>query len=212
MRVDQVMTRDVLAVSPATSLKEAAPLFTASRISGLPVVDEGRLVGVLSESDIVAKETSGYEEGAVSAQEERHLRRERAAETVGEAMATDVVTTEPWESVWAAADRMIVHGVHRLPVVSRGRLVGIVTRTDLIRAFARSDGAVEHDVREQLLPSVGLDPQALDVQVERGVVTLAGAVPSDLVADCLHATVHLVPGVVRVEWLVEVREPTAARG
>ena len=212
MRVDEVMTRDVLTVSPSTSLKAVAPLFAARRISGLPVVEEGRLVGVLSESDIVAKETSGYENGAVPAAEERHLRRERAAETVAEAMTTEVVTIEPWESVWAAADRMIVNDVRRLPVVTRGRLVGIVTRTDLIRAFARSDAAVEHDVREQLLPSVGLGPEELDVRVARGVVTIEGSVPSDLVADCLHATVHLVPGVVRVEWLVDVRVPTAARG
>jgi CBS domain-containing protein len=205
MRIEDVMTREVVSVPPSMSLKDAARLCAEHTISGLPVVDEGRLVGVVSEGDVVAKETSGYED--VSEAEEAGLRRRRAAVTVGEAMTADPIVVERWNSLPFAADLMIVHGVNRLPVIDRsGALVGIVTRTDLVRAFARSDADVEEDIRTRLLPSVGLSPSALDITVERGIVRISGAVESEVVEGCLRATIHLIPGVVEVDW----RVPTAA--
>lgn len=203
MRVEDVMTRDVLTVTPSTELKDAAPLFVSRHISGLPVVDDGRLVGVLSETDIVGKETSGFSNGEVSRDEASRLRRERRAITVGQAMTSGPVTIEPWISIWAAADLMVVYGVNRLPVVDRnGVLVGIVTRDDLVRAFARSDRDVERDIREIMLPSVGLGDRELDVHVERGHVTVKGEVESEPMCACLHASVRLIPGVVDVDWQV----------
>jgi CBS domain-containing protein len=203
MRIDEVMTRNLITVTPSTGLKEAAPLFAEHHISGLPVVEGDRLVGVLSESDIVAKETSGYSDGDVSEAEAKHLQRERRAVTVREAMTADPVTIEPWNSLWAAADRMVVHDVNRLPVVeAHGRLVGIVTRDDLVRAFARSDAEVARNIREQLLPSVGLPSDALEISVSEGIVTVTGEIESEMASSCLRATVHLVPGVVQVDWQV----------
>lgn len=203
MRIEEVMTRDVVTVAPEASLKAASAAFLKHRISGIPVVEEGRLVGILSESDIVGKETSGYVDGEVSPSEAQHLRRERAAETAAEAMTPNPVSVAPWMSVWAAADLMIGHDVNRLPVIDKqGILVGIVTRDDLVRAFARSDADIESEIRRQLFPSVGLSGAALDVTVEHGVVTIAGDLDPDAAAHCLRRTVHLVPGVVRVEWKV----------
>jgi CBS domain-containing protein len=205
MRIDEVMTREVVTVSPTATLKEASEIFLAHGISGLPVVEGRRLVGVLSESDIVAKETSGYANGEAGRPQARHLQREREAETVAEAMTPDPVVIEPWMSIWHAADLMAVHEVNRLPVVDTGgSLVGIVTRDDLVRAFARSDRAVERDIRERVLPSVGLAPNdPLDVRVVAGVVTVSGIVDSSIAQQCLRRTLHLVPGVVRVEWKVD---------
>ena len=204
MKVEDVMTRAVTTVSASSPLKEAVTLFLAHGISGLPVVEDGRLVGVLSESDIVAKETSGYGNGDVSRAEVSHLRRERAAETVAQAMTRDPVTVEPWVPVWGAADLMAVHDVNRLPVVDAdGSLIGIITRADLVRAFARSDRAIEREIREHLLPSVDLGPNALEVTVARGVVTIRGELDSELASTCLRKTVHLVPGVVELDWRVE---------
>jgi CBS domain-containing protein len=158
------MTRDVITVTPSSSLKTAVTLFLAHGISGLPVVEGGRLVGVLSESDIVAKETSGYSNGDLSRAEATHLQRERAAGTVAEAMTPDPVTAEPWTPIWAAADLMAVHDVNRLPVVDPGgSLLGIVTRADLVRAFARSDRAIEREIREHVLQSIDLGPNALEI-------------------------------------------------
>jgi CBS domain-containing protein len=204
MRVEEVMTKRVVTIAPQASLKEASALLLDRRVSGVPVVDDGKLVGILSESDIVAKETSGYSNGEADTDEQRHLRRERAAQTVAEAMTPSPFTVEPWMGVWTAADLMAVHGVNRLPVVdTQGSLVGIVTRNDLVRAFARTDDDIERDIRENLLPSVGLGPQELEVQAERGVITLTGEIDLGAAADCLRRSVHLIPGVVRVLWKVE---------
>jgi CBS-domain-containing membrane protein len=204
MRVEDVMTRDVITVTPASPLKSAVTLFLAHGISGLPVVEGNRLVGVVSESDIVAKETSGYSDGEVSHTGATHLRREREAETVAQAMTAEPVSVEPWVPIWAAADLMAVHDVNRLPVVDAdGSLLGIVTRADLVRAFARSDQAIAREIREHILPSVDLGPNALEVTVVRGVVTIRGEIDSELTSTCLRKTLHLVPGVVQVEWEVE---------
>jgi CBS domain-containing protein len=205
MRVEEIMTRELLTVAPSTTLRQVAKLLPSRRISGVPVVEDGRLVGVLSESDIVAKETSGYRNGDVGPAEAEHLRRERAATTVGEAMAPEPLTIEPWMSIWAAADEMVVHDVNRLLVLDRsGQLVGIVTRDDLVRAFARTDQDVERDIRERLLPSVGLSPgDTLQVEVENGVVTISGEIDTEMACDCLRASVHLIPGVTEVRWHVD---------
>jgi CBS domain-containing protein len=203
MRVKEVMTKELTTVTPSTPLKEAAKILLEHRISGIPVVDGDQLLGVLSESDIVAKETSGYSNGELGPPAAARLEQERSAATVGEAMTTDPVTVEPWVSIWAAADLMIVRDVHRLPVVDAGgALVGLVTRNDLVRAFARSDRDVERDLRDRLLPSVGLSHDALDIRVEQGVATVAGEIDEDLAYECLRASVQLVPGVVQVEWHV----------
>jgi CBS domain-containing protein len=210
MRVEDVMTRDVISIAPSSPLKRAGTLFLEHGISGLPVVEGGRLVGVLSESDIVAKETSGYGSDDVSPAEATHLRREREAVTVGQAMTPDPVTAERWTPVWSAADRMAQHHVNRLPVVDPGgSLVGIVTRNDLVRAFARSDRAIEREIREHLLPSVDLGPNALEITVASGVVTIKGEIDSESARTCLRNTVHLVPGVVDVDWQVETPEPVS---
>jgi predicted transcriptional regulator len=184
MSVDEVMTRDVLTLAPDTSLEAARTFLLAHRISGAPVVDGRRVLGVISESDLAAG--SG-----------------RAA-TVAGAMTEAPVTAEPSLSLWAAADLMAAHSVNRLPVVDDdGALVGIVTRGDLIRAFARSDEDIERELREMLLPWAGVEPyDPLEVHVERGVVTVTGEILSDLGQHSLRHSIHLVPGVVRVEWHV----------
>jgi CBS domain-containing protein len=209
MRVEEIMARNLVTVRRSTTLKEAAPLILEHKISSVPVVEDGCLIGVLSESDIVAKETSGYSNGEVEPAEALHLQREREAATVSEAMTRDVVTIEPWVSIWAAADVMVVHDVNRLPVVDpHGMLVGLVTRTDLVRAFARSDRDIERDIREHLLPSVGLSPEAVKIGVRDGIVTVEGEVEQEIARECLRASVHLVPGVVEVAWHVEPAELT----
>lgn len=209
MRIEDVMTRELITVAPATPLKEAARLFIEHHISGLPVVDGDRLVGVLSESDIVAKETSDFTDAELSPAEVAYLQRERGAASVADAMTPEPVTVQPWVSIWGAADLMVLRDINRLLVVdASGRLVGLVSRDDLVRAFARSDRDVERDIRERLLSSVGLGPQALDIRVEQGVTTVSGNLLEPVACACLRASVHLVPGVVAVNWNVN-RPPVA---
>ena len=155
MRVEDVMTVDVATVKPESSLEDAARELSGRRISGMPVVDDdGGVIGVISEADVLAKEESEPEPraGAVA----RLLDREReepagiGARVVREAMTSPAITIEPHWPVAMAAEQMIEGGVNRLPVVRQGRLVGIVTRADLVRAFARSDEQIAGDIREMV--------------------------------------------------------------
>lgn len=183
MNVEQIMSSPVVTASPDMSLRQVAPLMAEKKISGVPVVEGETVVGVVSESDIVSRE------GTVGGVE---------ATTAREAMSTPVVTVEPWWSAFGAAALMAAHDVNRLPVVSRGRLVGIVARADLVHQFARADAEIEREIREEVLPSLSLSPYDISLTVERGEVTLRGDVGSPRDLESLPRAVQRVAGVVRV--------------
>ncbi|HTS14898.1 MAG TPA: CBS domain-containing protein, partial [Candidatus Sulfotelmatobacter sp.] len=128
--IREVMTRDVLVVSPATPLKDVVTLLIANRISGLPVVEDGRVVGVISEADLLTKEYATAAEtptGPLGFAARRHRSDERRdARTAGEAMTAPALTTTPDATLPEAARLMIERRVNRLPVVEGDRLVGIV--------------------------------------------------------------------------------------
>ena len=182
MKIADVMTREVVTVSPGASLKEAARLLVENRISGLPVVDtDGDVLGVLSETDIVAAEAGG------------------SHTLVGQAMTTPAVTIDAGRLVDAAAKLMIADTVNRLPVLEEGKLVGIVARADLVRAFLRTDAEIAEEIRNDVdVRRFWLDPHSVRVEVENGEVTLSGAVNRQLDIDLLCGYVRRVPGVVSV--------------
>jgi CBS domain-containing protein len=126
-------------------------------------------------------------------------------------MTSPAITIEPHWPVAMAAEQMIEGGVNRLPVVRQGRLVGIVTRADLVRAFARSDQQITGDIREMvaLQQELWRDEQPVEVSIEAGEVTLAGAVRRRDEAVLLPKMVRTVPGVVSVRseltWFEEDR-------
>ena len=195
MKVQDIMSRPVVTVSSRTPLREVAKLLADRHFTGLPVVDDGSVVGVISESDIVRKEHD------LDEPRRRFRRRRRSlveATTAGEAMSLPPITVAPWVSAYGAAWLMAEHDVNRLPVVQRGELVGIVARADLVRAFARSDAEIEREIREEILPSMLLSPLDVEVTVERGEVTLAGVLESGRDVDALPRAVRRVAGVVAV--------------
>jgi CBS domain-containing protein len=131
------MTTQVVTVAPEMSLKDAAILLVGHRISGVPVVKDGEVLGVLSEGDILEKERGpalapvhGLLHWILGGGAE-DMRAKLEAQTAGEAMSSPAITIESWYSVAAAAIWMIERGVKRLPVAKNGRLVGIVSRRDL---------------------------------------------------------------------------------
>jgi CBS domain-containing protein len=201
------MTVDVTTITPKTALREAAGVLAGRGISGMPVVDaDGIVVGVLSEADILAKEGPAPEDdrGALS----RLLHHtpdngdpKRDARLVGEAMSAPAVTVTSYASIAYAASLMLEHDVNRLPVVERGRLVGIVSRADLVRAFARSDEQIAADAREQIALQQALagDMGTVQVVVTDGDAVLTGAVRRRSDADILPRLIRLIPGVVGVE-------------
>jgi CBS domain-containing protein len=204
MRVADVMTTDVITVSPAMTLKQVAALLGERNIGGVPVVDGDEIVGIVSETDVLYKERGPSSSDRLvdrlfrgdSAAEAAKI----AAETAGQAMTTPAVTIESWEPVAAAAAKMLDRGVNRLPVTKNGKLVGIVTRHDLIGQFARPDHQIELEIRHDVITrAFGLHPATVAIHVHDGKVELSGRVDTPLIAELLPVAARRVPGVVSVE-------------
>jgi len=213
MRVQDLMTKEVWSVTPETSLKDVARVLVEHGISGMPVCDaEGRILGVVSEADIVAKQggvlgrSSSMRHWFANGRENEE--RKATARTAGEAMTAPAITIGPLGSAYAAARLMIERAINRLPVVRGQKLVGIVTRADLVRAFYRTDAEITREVREDVIVrTVLLQPGLVGVEVERGEVTLEGQVDKRSDARVIESLAARVPGVVgvtsKVTWRVD---------
>jgi CBS domain-containing protein len=203
MKIRDAMTSEVATVTGDSPLKEVARLLVERRISGVPVVDaDGTLRGVVSEADFVAKEAGGADrEGRhwlrwlLSGEPEHHRRTMLEARTAGEAMTSPAITADPERPLSEAARRMDEHRINRLPVVEEGRLVGIVTRADVVRAYARTD----EDLRAMAAAALrAVDGVRVDAVTE-GVVALSGTAPSKGVAVAVRQVIQHIDGVVAVD-------------
>jgi CBS domain-containing protein len=203
-RVGDVMTHDVVTVTENTVYRKVVDLLTERRVSAVPVVDEERrVVGVVSEADLLHKiEFVGEEH-------ERRVftsRRRRRAEVKAhgllarELMSAPAITVVAGTSLTVAAKLMDDERVKRLPVVDElGRLVGIVTRSDLLRVYLRPDAEIEHDVVDEVLGHVLLvERETVTVKVHDGVVTLVGRTDRHSTARLAVKLTQAVPGVVEV--------------
>lgn len=202
MRVRDVMTQDVATVAPDTDLRDLAALLVEKRISGVPVVEGGRVVGVVSERDILFKErpSDGLSRSVLAwLMDEGDLTLKIDARTAREAMTSPPVTIGPARNVADAAAIMLDENVSRLPVVDHGLIVGIVTRHDLVRAFARSDDEIRQEIdSDPLVRSYWRQPGSYDIAVRKGIVTLSGKVGNKEQAQLIEAFVDRVPGVVGI--------------
>ncbi|MFB8032903.1 CBS domain-containing protein [Streptomyces sp. NPDC056004] len=174
IRVGDLMTDDVISVVPLTPFKEVAKLLAEHDISGLPVLDdEDRVVGVVSESDLLGRQAAGHSDAGAADLPEAEF-------TAAEIMSAPAVTVHAQESAPEAARLMTRSGVERLPVVDdEERLVGIVTRRDLLRLFLRPDAEIRRRIiRDVLVNTMGLEPDAVTIHVVDGVVTLEGRMES----------------------------------
>ncbi|MFI8434728.1 CBS domain-containing protein [Streptomyces sp. NPDC079020] len=179
MKIGGLMTDDVVSAVPATSFKEVAKLLAEHDISGVPVMDEDdHVVGVVSESDLLARDEL----------------------TARDLMTRPAITVHAEETVADAARLMVRRGVERLPVVDEEeRLVGIVTRRDLLCVYLRPDAEIRGHIREDVLTdAMNLPGDAVDVHVLDGVVTLAGRVRRRSQALMLVQLAESVDGVVAV--------------
>jgi CBS domain-containing protein len=205
MRVEQIMTHDVLTIGPEAEVREVARIFVEYGISGLPVCGAGReVLGVVSEGDILFKEQGPAERerplwsrvGGKSAKETKKA----LAIKVFDAMTSPAITVSPHCSVAQAARLMSEHGINRLPVMKGDELIGIVTRTDLVKAFARSDAEIREEIKEDLLRrTFWLEAPELVIEVKRGAVRLTGKIDNRSDAELLERLTARVPGVVSVE-------------
>lgn len=221
MKVKQVMSVNIASVRPDMTLKQAAALMARRGVSGLPVVDEqGELLGVVSEADIIVKAASHPEGAGIYSRlflPEGVDPKRVEATTVGEAMTSPAVTVDADRPVAVAARLMVEHDVNRLPVLVDGKLVGIVSRADLVQAFRRSDGDIHDELlNEVVVHTLWLSPDSLDIGVDDGKVSIRGQVPTRTTADLLEAFAWRVPGVVSVDlsglaWEVDDRARRRSR-
>ena len=185
MRTCDVMSSPVVSVAPDAPLKEVASLLVERRINAVPVLDAGgRLVGIVSEADLLPLETgSGQVPGGMAP----HLARE--------VMRQSVYTLAEDTDATAAARMMLRHRLKSVPVVSGDRLVGIVARRDLLRLVARGDDDVRADLQARLEETIELLRQ-MRIEVADGVVTVSGA--GDVGRRLVAELARTVPGVVEV--------------
>lgn len=208
MKVKDVMTTDVLTVRPDTSFKDTVELLVENRVSGVPVVDaEDRIVGLVTEADLVSKEAFDLQHRrplAAVAELMSGARRwaEKAAGlTAGQLMSDRVVTVTAGMDVRAVARKMLDLGVKRFPVVDDdGRLVGIIARQDLLRVFHRPDADIAAEIEVKLLdPMYAPEDHSVTAVVEDGVVTLLGSVRFSGELPVVVGLASNVPGVIQVE-------------
>lgn len=197
--VRDVMSTHPISVRKATPVKEVAARLRADRVSAFPVLDDdGTVVGVVSEGDLLVKEaldgTPGWFAGLVHHKEARKA----TGVTAGDLMTSPAVTVGADDTVEHAARLMYLHGLKRLPVVdAAGQLAGIVSRTDVLAVFDRPDEEIRLEIAGQVIPRLS-EPSWYWVQVKDGVVTLEGTPETISIGHEVLDQVRHVQGVVAV--------------
>lgn len=200
--VKDVMTANVAAVGKAATFKEMAARLRERRISAFPVVDDdGTVIGVVSEADMLAKEALDvYRPGKAGGVLHHREKAKAAGLTAEDLMTRPAVTVGPLDSVRDATRLMYTRQVKRLPVVDDdGHLVGIVSRTDVLSVYSRPDDDIYRDITEgAILDTTLSDPARFTVTVSGGIVTIEGVPETAAVGhDIIEAARH-VDGVVAV--------------
>ncbi|MGX5734459.1 CBS domain-containing protein [Bosea thiooxidans] len=225
MLVQAVMTAPVVSVDPSTSVADAAKLMLSLRISGLPVVQsDGTLVGMVSEGDLLRRSELGTQrkrswwlEFFASPGKIADEYVQANARRVGEIMATNVVTTQRNASLEKVVELMGRHRIKRLPVVQDGKVVGIVARSDLLRALAEAlptgNEPVSDDARIEAAIAAELAGQSwgrnglIRVYVENGVAELTGTILDERARLAARVAAEKVPGVKSVNDQLVSIEP-----
>jgi CBS domain-containing protein len=230
MKASDIMVTDVITVTPESDVREVATLLLANHISAAPVVDAGgRLVGMISEGDLVRRGEAGTAHerpwwlqmlmGRELMADEflrEHSRR------VGDLMTREVVSAEPDTPVADIATLLERHRIKRTPIVEDGRIVGIVSRANLIQALATyrhkageqrpvADAELREKVVSRLKSEPWVRPSLVNVTVTDGAVDLWGIVDSATEKRALRVAVEIVPGVKTINDNVVVR-PAGAGG
>jgi CBS domain-containing protein len=198
--VQDVMTTRVISVTEATGYKDVVTLLRRHRVSAVPVLDAGgRVIGVVSEADLLMKQTApALPVGAVRLAWRLRERSKASACTAAELMTSPAVTVRADADVARAARLMRDRNVRRLPVTGAdGRLVGIVSRTDVLSVYERPDEQIRDEITTGVIAGrFLLDPLDFEVTVTSGIVTIAGPVESSAVALSLLAAIRTAEGAV----------------
>ncbi|MFJ5260082.1 CBS domain-containing protein [Streptomyces sp. NPDC088387] len=217
-KVGSVMTTEVVRATYGTPFKEVARLLADHRISGLPVVDEDdKVIGVISETDLMVRQAATPDPFdpprrrrlADLTRSARRQARKAQARTAGQLMTEPPITVHADDTIVEAARTMAGRRVERLPVLDEAdRLVGIVTRHDLLQVFLRPDKEIrEVVVQGVLVRALWIPPHSIDVSVTEGVVTLTGQMERKSETEIAVSMVRQIDGVVgvvgRLTWRLD---------
>jgi CBS domain-containing protein len=193
--VSDVMTKEPVVIGPEARFKICARLLQIHELTALPVVaDDGTLVGIVSEADLIAKEA----ERSLRGRKEPMSGRARAV-TVGELMTGELVTTTPDAPLTTAASLMFERHLKMLPVVDFAkRLVGTLSRSQVLTVFLRSDESIRREVARELRLVPEIVRGQVEAEVKEGVVHLYGDVGKESATELLTDLVTGIPGVVGV--------------
>ena len=196
--VSDVMTREVVTVEPETSFREVIRIIKDSGVHALPVVDaHGTVLGVVAESDLLVRQEQT--EGRVRRPWRRHGRARLAGTTAGEVMTSPAITIDPRQTLGQAARTLHKRHVGRLLVVDGGRLVGIVTRSDLLSIFLRSDDDLLAAIQAAIAEIDFTPPHTITATVDNGIVVLQGSAQLLSQVNAVGDRVRRVPGIVRLD-------------
>ena len=198
LQVGDAMTRDVVTVTVDIPFKQIEQLMDEHHISAIPVVDADRaVVGIVSEADLLLKTEAGGEEPGGWTSDARERRAKAHAQTAAGLMSSPAVSVAPNVPLAAAARLMRKQSVKRLPVVEDGRLVGIVSRADVLKSYLRTDAEIQSDILEGVIrASMWLDPATFEVEVDDGLVRIHGEVDRRSDVEILTTLILAVEGVI----------------
>jgi CBS domain-containing protein len=200
MRVNELMSSPAISVEPGRPLKEIAEIMLHHGVSTVPVVDRSdEIIGILSETDLLG--IRSHRMAAPLAGDPREVR------MASDVMTRAVISTGPETDLDDLVRLMLDHHVKRVPVVADGRLVGMVSRTDVIRVLTRPDDDIAREVTEALRHD-GLLIDPIRFEVSQGVVTFWGVSAPGLRAH-LRALAHAIAGVIAVDVARDAPERTA---
>lgn len=230
MDAKEIMTRDVATVSPETSVREAAARMTEKRVSGVPVVAaDGRLVGMLTASDLLHRVETGTEKprswfaNFISNPDQmaRQYTKSHGLK-VHEVMSRHVISVREDVSLSEVAEVLDTNKLKRVPVVRDGAVVGIISRGDLVRALSQvsvgepveksDDATLQRKIMEQIRKQPWLDSAFLNITVKDGVVEAWGTVPSGDQHRALQVLIEEFAGVARIEDHLKVGLPHMTGG
>jgi CBS domain-containing protein len=216
VKIDDVMTKDLVTVTPDTPFKDVVDRLVASDVSGVPVVDQsGTLLGIVTEADLVSKAAyGGHRRRALAvladllSAREHHWVTKSLGSVAADVMTTNMIVCDPAEDVSVVARRMLGRGVKRVPVVHEGRLVGMVSRKDLLKMFDRPDDEIAADVVKVLTSDQNRpDDCHVSSSVEHGIVTLRGDVRYAWDIPIVLSLVRKIAGLVDIVDHIHNREP-----
>jgi len=222
MSARDIMTQNVITVAPDATVTEVAALLIENKVSAVPVVDpDGSVVGIISEGDLIGRSEIVGEQHPSMLQIWTSKSTDLAMKYIKshgllarDVMTTDVVTADALSAIATIARRMVEHSIKRLPVLQDGKLVGIVSRADLVpllvdhpsqaeKLVHRSDAAVCVDL-EKVIDEQGLASGMVDLFVEDGVVLLSGTVENAAVGRAMKVAAETIAGVKMVDVQLRV--------